>query len=147
MKKEMKIKQYVIDQVIQLVIFIVLVVGFYIATSERFWIMLSIELLIICSFSYLLRRIFMLPIDLFQGVTERDIYFSAICNIEEYEFFRKKYYCEWHFYFSSKDTVTLLIPVCQTHEEILHMDSPGTNQKVRVCYYKHSKILCSWEVL
>lgn len=147
MKNEIKMKQYVIDQVIQLVVFIVLAVGFYVATSERVLIMLSIEILIICSFTYLLKRVFVLPIDLIQGVIEQDVYFSSLCNIDKYEFFRKKYYCEWHFYFSAKDTLTLLVPVCQTHEEILQMDSPGTNQKVRICYYKHSKILCSWEVL
>lgn len=109
--------------------------------------MLTIEILIVCSCSYLLRRILVFPLDLLRGCIEKDVCFSQICNIDEYEFFRKKCYCEWNFYFSSKSTLTLLVPVCQIHEEILQMDSPVTNQKVRIRYYRYSKILCSWEIV
>ena len=147
MGKAIEVKKYIIDQMIQLVFFGVVAVGFYHATSDIGWAMLTIEILIVCSCSYLLRRILVFPLDLLRGCIEKDVCFSQICNIDEYEFFRKKCYCEWNFYFSSKSTLTLLVPVCQIHEEILQMDSPVTNQKVRIRYYRYSKILCSWEIV
>ena len=140
-------KQFIIDQMIQVIFFIVMVVVFYKATPQMLLIVLPIEVLTICVFLYLLRRVFVLPIDLLLGRIEQDVYFSSVSNIDEYEFFREKYCCEWYFYFSSKSTLTLLVPVCKTHEEILQMDTPITNQKVRIRYYRYSKILCSWEIL
>ncbi len=147
MRKSIKMKKYVIDQMIQLVIFIATVVGFYYVASKIILIMFVIEIITVSSFLYLLRHILILPLDLFLGYVEQDVYFSKISNIDEYEFFRKKCYCEWNFYYSSKGRLTLLVPVCQTLEEILQMDKPETDQKVRICYYKYSKILISWEIL
>lgn len=140
-------KKYIIDQMLQLIFFMVVAIFFSYATSDIIWIMLATEILIVCSCSYLLRRILVFPLDLLNGCVENEVCFSQICNIDEYEFFRKKCFCEWHFYFGSEDTLTVLVPVCLTHEEILQMDSPVTNQKVRIRYYKRSKILCSWEIL
>ena len=147
MRRTIEMKKYIIDQMIQLIIFIIIVVVFFYTTYEKILIMFVIEAITVCSFSYLLRRILVLPLDLFQGYVEQDVYFSKICNIDEYELFKKKCYCEWNFYFSSKGKLTLLVPVCQTHEEILQMDKPATDQKIRIRYYKYSKILCSWESL
>lgn len=147
MRKTIEVKKYIIDQMIQLVFFIVVAVGFYRATLDIVWIMIAIEILITCSCLYLLRRVLVFPLDLLCGYVEKDVCFSQVCNIDEYEFFRKKCYCEWNFYFSSKGTLTLLVPVCQTHEEILQMDSPVTNQKMRIRYYRYSKILYSWEII
>ena len=132
---------------LQLVCYMVVAIGFFYATSEIVWVMLTIEILIAWSCFILLRRILVLPLDMLLGCVEKEVCFSQICNIDEYEFFRKKCYCEWYFYFSSKGTLTLLVPVCMTYEDILKMDSPVTNQKVRIHYYRYSKILCSWEIL
>lgn len=147
MRKTIKMKSYIIDQMMLLVACIIVVVGFYRATSDIVLVMIAIEIPIVCSVLYLLRHILVLPLDLLQGYVEQDVYFSKICNIDEYELFKKKCYCEWNFYFSSKGKLTLLVPVCQTHEEILQMDKPATDQKIRIRYYKYSKILCSWESL
>ena len=76
--------------------------------------------------------------------------FSKMCNIDEYAVygtFKRRYFCEWNFYYSSKGKLTLLVPVCKRYEEIIKMNKPKTDQKVRVYYYKHSKILYSWEEL
>lgn len=147
MRKTIKAEKYIIDQLIQLVFFSVVALGFYHATSDIVGVMCIIETLLVCSCSYLLRHILVFPLDLLCGYVEKDVCFSQLCNIDEYEFFRKKYFCEWNFYFSSKETLTLLVPVCQTHEEILQMDRPVTNQKVKIRYYRYSKILYSWECL
>ena len=146
MGKTINVKKYIIDQMIQLVFFGVVGVVFYHTTSDILWVMLAIEVLIVCSCSYLLRRVLVFPLDLLFGCIEKDVFFSQICNIEKYEFFKSKCYCEWYFYFASKSTLTLLVPVCQTREEILQMDTPSTNQKVRIRYYRYSKILHSWEI-
>lgn len=147
MRKTIKAKKYIIDQLVQLVFFSAVALGFFHATSDIAWVMYVIEILIVCSCSYLLRRILVLPLDLLCGHVEKTVYFSQLCNIDKYEFFRRKYFCEWNFYYSSKGTLTLLVPVCQNHEEILQMDRPVANQKVKIRYYRYSKILYSWECL
>lgn len=147
MKKIFNMKKYLLDQLILMIVFIVLSIVFYYLTSKIIWIMILIEITIIWSFSCLLKRFLLLPIDILKGAVEKDVFFSSICNIQEYEFFRENFYCEWHFYFSAKDTLTVLVPISQTYEEILKMDIPVVNQKVRIRYYRYSKILSSWEIL
>lgn len=147
MKKTIEMKKYVMDQMIQLICYTATAVGFYYLTSSKILITLGIDIPLVCSVSYLLRHILVLPLDLFQGCVEQDVYFSKMCNIDGYEFFKNKFCCDWKFYYSSKGKLTLLVPVCQTHEEILQMDKPAIDQKVRICYYKHSKILKSWEII
>ena len=141
-------KKYVMDQLIQLLILIVLVVSMhYVSPSEAAILLFIVDVLLLFSCITVLYRIILLPVDLLLGCKEQEVYFSSMCNIDEYEIFRENYYCEWHFYFGAGDTLTVLVPVCLSHEELLQMNRPITNQKVRIRYYKYSKILCSWEVL
>lgn len=140
-------KKYVTDQLLQLLIVILVALGIYYVSHSKPIIMFIMELLLLCSWMFLLNRIILLPMDLLQGWKEQEVYFSSMCNIDEYEFFGKKCFGEWHFYFGAEDTLTVLVPVCLSHEEILQMDRPVINQKVRIRYYKYSKILCSWEIL
>ena len=67
-------------------------------------------------------------------------------GIYNYECLGKKYYCEWKFY-SSQGTLQVLVPVFLTEEKIREMEKPQVDQKVKLNYYKYSKILRSWEVV
>ena len=75
-----------------------------------------------------------------------EVFFSKVSSINDYEFFKGKYCCEWKFY-SSKGTMEVLVPVALTEEEIHNMEKPLVDQKVRICFYRFSKILYSWEIL
>lgn len=104
MRRTIEMKKYIIDQMIQLIIFIIIVVVFFYTTYEKILIMFVIEAITVCSFSYLLRRILVLPLDLFQGYVEQDVYFSKICNIDEYEFFKKNVTVNGIFIFLLKES-------------------------------------------
>ena len=84
------------------------------------------------------------PLDMIMGVCEKDVFFSRVSNIRNYEIIRGKYYCEWKFY-SENGNITLLVPVALTEAEIWNMEKPKVDAKVQVQYYKYSKILKSWE--
>ena len=95
---------------------------------------------------YLCKPLLLLPFDLMVSKKEEELYFSRMCNIDNYELFQDQYYCEWRFY-SSKGTVKVLVPASLSLDEIRNMDRPKADQKVKVCYYPYSKILCSWELV
>lgn len=147
MRSRIDMKKYILDQIILFAFLVGLIIVFYFLTSEIVSIMIVMEIIIVWSFSSFLKSFFGLLIDFLQGGIEQEVYFSSQRNIQEYEFFRENFFCKWYFYYSAKGTLTLLVPVCQTYEEILKMDRPEVDQKVRVCYYRHSKILYAWEVL
>ena len=100
MKKIFNMKKYILDRLILMIVFIVLSIVFYYLTSTIIWVMILIEMTIIWSFLHLLKRFLLLPIDILKGAIEKEVFFSSTCNIQEYEFFRENYCCEWHFYFS-----------------------------------------------
>ena len=104
------------------------------------------ELITILSLTYLCRRILILPLDCILKKRSADVFFSQVSSLNNYEFFKGKYCCEWKFYYS-KGTVEVLVPVALTKEEIHNMEKPLVNQKVRIYYYRFSKILYSWKIL
>jgi len=137
-------KQYVKDQIGVLVIISILVLFLFLVSRQQFWPLFILGLALMVTYGYLCRRVLLLPLDLLVGKKTETLYFSRMCNINNYELFSEDYYCEWRFY-SSKGTVKVLVPVAMSMEESQNMDRPRTDQRVRVCYYKHSKILVSWE--
>lgn len=139
-------KQYIIDQLIFLILGIWMMsilpwmCGYIIIFT------IISELIAILSLSYLCRRILVLPLDLILKKRREEVFFSKVSSINDYEFFKGKYCCEWKFY-SSKGTMEVLVPVALTEEEIHNMEKPLVDQKVRICFYRFSKILYSWEIL
>lgn len=136
----------IIDEILLLIIGL-LCGAFFASQCENknvIWILLILEGLIVWSFGSLGKHVLLLPIDLIIGKVERVVYFSRMSNFDEYEFKKEKHYCEWKFY-SEKGTLEVLVPVELSKEEIFTMDKPKVDQKVRVTYYKYSKILYSWE--
>lgn len=148
--EKIDMRKYIIDQAIQFIVCVAIEVFFYFETHSIRWVMLVLEVSLICSVLILLWRIMVFPLDILHGRVEQDVHFSKMYNIDEYAVYgilRRRYFCEWNFYFSAKGKLNLLVPVCQKYEDILEMNRPATDQKVRICYYKYSKILYSWESL
>lgn len=147
MKKTIEKGKYIIDHVVELVICVLVGIGVGWLTFSKPLVMVTMEIVVIGLVWGLSKTILILPLDLLQGPVEQDVYFSKMYNISGYEFFKEKCYCEWNFYFGATGALTLVVPVCMAYEDILQMDRPETDQKIKVRYYKYSKILCSWEPL
>lgn len=146
MKRQYKATGFIIDEAIVLIIGLLCGVFFasQLENKDAIWLLLILESLIVWSFGYLCRRLLLFSIDMMLVKTEKIVYFSKMNNYDEYEIKRGKYYCEWQFY-SSEGTLKVTVPVELSKEEIFTMDKPKVDQKVKVTYYKYSKILYSWE--
>lgn len=101
--------------------------------------------LIIISWGFLCRRLLVFPLDLLLKAKTEDVYFSKQSQFDKYEFFRNKYSCLWTFYDSHNKKTELLVPFSESKEKILSIGCPENKRKIRVTYYKFSKILYSWE--
>ena len=135
-------KKYIIDQSLFLVlgIAIMILVPFF---GGPFF-TLIFEIAIIISWGYLCRRILFLPLDLVLGKVTKTVYFSTQCGNEKLEFFKNKYCCEWKFYSGSGQTLRLLVPIAIAKKETYNMVSPLKDVKLKVTYYRLSKILLEW---
>lgn len=103
------------------------------------------ESIVIVSLGYLCRRLWVLPLDLITGKNEKIVHFCGLVNICEYEFSRKRCCCLWKFQDNNK-TFKLLNPVSAEREKILAMKQPPKDRKIKITYFRYSKILCSWEL-
>ena len=137
-------KQYIIDQLFFLVIGIWVMIIIPKMCGYIWFLTILFELMVLLSWGYLCRHVLVFPLDLIFEKKKEEVFFSKISSIDNYEFFMGKFYCEWKFY-SSKGSLKLLVPVALAEKEIYNMCKPDVDQKVRVCYYRFSKILHSWE--
>ncbi len=59
-----------------------------------------------------------------------------------YEFFRHSYFSDWKFYWGNHQTIHLLaVDVCPDMYQLKH------GQKVKITYYRLSRILLSCEII
>ena len=104
-----------------------------------------LELLVVCSWGYICRRIILLPIDLLRGKKTNYAYFSTQCSKENYEFFKNTYCVEWKFRYSNGYTIKLLVPYDMTENDLSIFEQPPKDKKVKITYLRFSKILLQWE--
>ena len=145
-KNNIKMNKYIIDRTFVFCVFIWLVFWVPHICGRIGALTIIIETVVIISYGYLYGRNILLLFDLLLKKSERIVYFSKMSNFDNYELFWKKNYCEWQFY-SAEGILELLVPVALTEEEIHNMKKPKADQKVKICFYKHTKILYSWEAL
>ena len=136
-------KKYFLDQLLFLTIGIVMAIIIPFLWDSKM--VTILEIVVILSWTYLCRRILILPIDFIVGKLTKTVYFSALCRVEPYEFYKGKYCCKWKFYYGSNKTLTLLVPVALTREELSTMPKPDNSAKVRITYFRFSKILLDWD--
>ncbi len=139
-------RKYIIDQVLFLFLGIVIMCIIPWMCGHIIIFIFISEIIALLSIGYLCRRILVFPLDLILKKRSADVFFSKVSGINDYEFFKGKYCCEWKFY-CSKGNIEVLVPVTLTMEEIHNMKKPLVDQKVRICFYRFSKILYSWEIL
>lgn len=136
-------KKYLIDQLLFLLIGIVLIIAIPFVCGPIF--AAIFEIVVIFCWGYLCRRILLIPLDCFLGKETKSAFFTTQCGIEEYEFFRGLHCAKWKFYFDKNQTLILLVPDIIITGEGGEIYSPEKNGKVKITYYKLSKVLLSWE--
>lgn len=128
-------KRFLIDKTIFLVIEIIIMILIPLYLGPVFT--LIFELMAIFSAVYLCRHILLLPLDLIVGKTKKEMYFSSQRGYEENQVFKGKY-PNWYFHYGENEKVSLVVPSC-------YDSVPEKDIKIKVTYYRYSKILLDWE--
>lgn len=102
------------------------------------------EGIVLLTWCYQCRRVIIIPFDYLLGKTVQIVCFSNECSIHKYEFFKNNYCCEWKFYFAGDKTLVLLFPN-GFRDKPSKAFSPEKDQRVKITYFKLSKILLNWE--
>ena len=138
-------KKLLIDQALFLVISIVILMCIPLFCGPIISLLFEFSGML-CS-GYLCRRILLLPIDLIWGYVSREVYYSSQCGIEDLEFFRNTNYPVWKFCLGNNQTLTLLVPASFRLDEINTITFPPKKKKIRITYFRFSKILLKWDLV
>lgn len=135
-------RKYLIDQVLFLIagIGIMICVPYLCGPVFTF----VFEVMVAVSCGYLCRRVLLFPFDLLFGKVTDNVYFATQSGLVDYEFLKGKYCPEWKFSSGNK-TLVLLVPMAATLEEVLKLEQPRKDEKLRITYFRFSKILLSYE--
>lgn len=135
-------KKFLIDQVLFLIAGIGIMICIPLLCGPIFTIVF--EVVVAISWGYLCRRILLVPLDLFYGKVMRNGYFATQLCTFDCEFYKGVHCPEWKFFYENKPLV-LLVPMATTIEEIRKIECPPKNVKLRITYFRFSKILLSYE--
>lgn len=135
-------KKYVIDQFLFLTVGIAIIALIPLFCGPIFTYIF--EIVVILSWTYLCLRILLLPIDLILGKVTRTVYFATQSGIEDLEFFKNMHCCEWKFNLENGQTLMLLVPKAITLQEVDKLVFPPKNVKLKITYFRLSKILLEW---
>lgn len=132
-------KKFVIDQILFLLLGIAMLLYIPVFCGPVFTLIL--ECLVVLSWGYLCRRILLLPLDLFCGKITQTAYFASQNRIEDLEFFKRTYYCEWKFHLKNNQTLGLFVPIAFSEKETSMIVPPPKNTALKITYYRFSKIM------
>lgn len=107
------------------------------------------DIMVATSCGYLGRHALLLPLDLLKGKITEYCYFSAQIGLIDYEFSKGKCCPEWKFR-KENQTFVLVVPAAtmtlqENSQEQPHIEWPMREEKIRITYYRFSKILLSYE--
>lgn len=137
-------RKFVIDKVLYLLYGIAIGIGIYV--FERYIVLTVIfETILITCLASQCSPLFALLIDVFKGSVTREVYLSGKIISWGYDFFSRGSYTEWKFYYGSNDILKLRVPDIKNSELLEEMKNQRRDQKLKVTYYKSSKILISFE--
>ena len=139
-------RKFVIDKVLYLLYGIATGIGIYV--FERYMVLTIIfEAIIIYCLSHQFRQLFALLIDVCKGSVTKEVYLSGRIISWGYDFFSRGHYSEWKFYYGSSGILKLCVPDTKNCGLLEEMKSQRRDQKLKVTYYKLSKILISLETV
>lgn len=137
-------KKYVIDKILYFVFGVATGVGLYV--FERYIVLTVIfETILITCLASQCRPLFALLIDVFKGSVTREVYLSGKIISWGYDFFSRGSYTEWKFYYGSNDILRLRVPDIKNSELLEKVKNLRQSPKLKVTYYKLSRILISIE--
>lgn len=137
-------RKFVIDKVLYLLFGIAIGIGIYV--FERYIVLTVIfETILITCLASQCSPLFALLIDVFKGSVTKEVYLSGKIISWGYDFFSRGSYTEWKFYYGSNDILRLRVPDIKNSELLEEMKNQRRDQKLKVTYYKSSKILISFE--
>ena len=138
-------KRFIIDQLLFLAIGIIIMISIPYFCGSVFTTVT--ETVVVVCWSYLCRRILLLPFDLLIGKVTQLGYFSCQCGIEDLEFFKDMGCYEWKFFFENNQIFQLLVPTAIKTDNAIRISQPKKNVKLRVTYFRLSRILIDWEIV
>ena len=137
-------RKFVIDKVLYLLYGIAAGIGIYV--FERYMVLtIIIEAVIIWCLSHQCQQLFALLIDVCKGSVTKEVYLSGRIIYRGYDFFSRGHYSEWQFYYGGSGILRLRVPDIKNSELLEEMKNQRRDQKLKVTYYKSSKILISFE--
>ena len=137
-------RKFVIDKVLYLLYGIATGIGIYV--FERYMVLTCIlETLIIVCLAHQCQPLFALLIDVFKGSVTKEVYLSGRIIYRGYDFFSRGHYSEWQFYYGGSGILRLCVPDIKNSGLLEEMKNQRRDQKLKVTYYKSSKILISFE--
>ena len=137
-------RKFVIDKVLYLLYGIAIGIGIYV--FERYMVLTIIfEAVLIYCLADQCRQLFALLIDVCKGSVTKEVYLSGRIIYRGYDFFSRGHYSEWKFYYGSSGILRLCVLDTKSNELLEEMKNQRRNQKLKVTYYKSSKILISFE--
>ena len=107
---------------------------------------LGILTLFLILWGYYCRSILLLIFDILKGSKTEIVYFSQMRTVRRCQIFFWQYYTVWQFYTSNREILCLVNPQILKIEDVFK-NLPSSNQKMRIEYYRLSKIIISYKIL
>ena len=137
-------RKFVIDKVLYLLYGIATGIGIYV--FERYMVLTIIfEAVLIYCLADQCRQLFTLLIDVCKGSVTKEVYLSGRIIYRGYDFFSRGHYSEWQFYYGGSGILRLCVLDTKNSGLLEEMKNQRRDQKLKVTYYKLSKILISFE--
>lgn len=137
-------RKFVIDKVLYLLFGIAIGIGIYV--FEKYIVLTVIfETILITCLASQCSPLFALLIDVCKGSVTKEVYLSGRIIYRGYDFFSRGHYSEWKFYYGGSGILRLCVPDIKNSGLLEEMKNQRRDQKLKVTYYKLSKILISFE--
>ena len=111
---------------------------------NRIWFALLIDSILLLPVIFVCRRLIVLPFDKLMKPKTEEVIFNGKVDMHELQFTREYLCHEWEFKDSQDRTMRLLIPEATKQTSIVQ---PKKGRKLKISYYKLSKLLVSWEII
>ena len=139
-------KRIILDQALSLLCAGILMFGIPFACNGVILPIVIMEAIVLFNTVLLYRIALFLPLDLIIGPRTEEAFFSRKALTFQCEFFRKYLYMEVRFMCNGKH-LCLIFPACRKAEDLNNVPLPPKDTRLRITYYRFTKILKSYEVI